>query len=166
MVAAGCLAVSCHNRSTGVPVDESMLALLSSDAREKLPKARVAVWLPATLARMPSHSMSVANGSYEWSASVGRVQIQMRGDPLDAGGSARIAVLGDIQTHVVRGRMVTLGVTPASTSRNWSYAARWVESNAVYSVDVSCRPGDVACDTNEFVLQLIHDLVLVWSAPR
>jgi len=165
-VIAGCCLAACREQPTGVPVDAATLALLSPDVREKLEDTRVPVWLPATLARMQPVSMTVADGSYEWSAADGNVRIRLRGEPLDADRIARVAVIGEVESHVVGERTITLGVAHGPMAGDTSYGARWVEGNALYSLDVSCVPGDAVCETNSFVLDLVQDLVLVWSEPR
>lgn len=162
IVAAGCFLMGCRGESqTALPVDEQVRSLLSSDIREMLQRTRVPVWLPASLARMQIGSMEVTDGAYEWSAQSEGVRIHVRGDPLEADGGARFAVLGTVETHVVRGRMVTVGVMPGGARGASSYSARWAEGNAAYSVDVSCVQVHVRCETNEFILQVVQDLALV-----
>lgn len=164
IAAAVCALVGCRGASqTAVPVDEHVRSLLSSDIREKLPGARIPVLLPATLARKQIGSMVVADGAYEWSAESGDVRIRVRGDPLDADREARVALLGSVEMHPVRGRRVMVAGVPGGRRGRPSYSARWVEGNALYSVDVSCVQAHVTCETNAFILQVLEDLAVVWG---
>lgn len=166
LATVACLISGCRQESQPAwQLDEQVRSLLSPDIREKLETTRVPVWVPRTLARMQIGSLELTDRKYELSVFSGDARIRVRGDALESDDrSARVAILGTVETHAVGHRTLIIGATPGSRRGGSSYSARWVEGTGAYSVDVSCVQPHAMCETSMFILQVIGDLAFVGGA--